>query len=1458
MKKITFCLLLFLAFFQSQGQVLVGNGTTLKNLPINPYYGYSYSQTIYQSSEINASGDITGLSWYYGGPVGNNIPNSQTLKVYLGHTSKNHFASDSDWEETSNFTEVYSGDIPVDGPGWVSINFSTPFDYNGTDNLIVATAELHPGYDNNNDFFVSYEVSGDRSLIYQNDTTLPNLTEPQSGSRLNFVPNIIFGGIAKACQTPFLLNTAMVSSSSAVIIWSNTVQGPDNSSQYYISESNVAPLPETFPNGNSTSFAMLSDLQADTLYHFWVRNICDGTVGEWSYPVSFRTECDPVSAITENFDTTPAGSIPSCWSKIIRGASTSYSSIATNVGESHTGANSIKLDNNSAPNTSDVILVLPKVNNLASGTHRLKFYADGNNTNSLIIGTLNNASNNATFTPFQTIATTTSYAEYTVDFGTYQGGDTYIGIKLNSATTYNPVFLDKIRWDATPACADVSGINTSDVSAQTATVNWTAGANETEWQIAYSPIADNAAPEALTPLEVSGISSKELTGLAVNTPYHIWVRSVCGGDYGEWVGPYNFRTACEAVATFNENFDAVTVPALPSCWSSIIRGNAAPFYVSVNSSAGVANSAPNTIVLSPGNYVTADTTNDVILVSPNLSTLSLGTHRVKFFARGNGNLQIGTLDGNSESSLFTSYENVSVTNTMAEYTIDFSAYSGTDAYLGFRINTTSTYTYTYIDDVRWELAPLCMDVTGIALQGTTADSATLSWTAGDSEAAWEIVYGNPATIDPSTLEPVLASDETTKEITGLESNTSYAAWVRSDCGSDKGAWIGPFLFKTACLPAETINENFDAVVTPGLPDCWSALIRGTASPNAALIRSSTSYPHSQTKSIELYNQNPTEQTDVILVSPQLSNLEDGTHRLRFYSSYYYPSEIQVGTLDNNTANAVFSHIQTISINSTYTEYVIDFTNWSTSDRYIGIRLSATNTNSYAFIDDVIWEANPTCPDVENIDVIGITTSDAYVYWEMGEIDAEAWEISYATSDVTNPESGTIIEEISVEDYTIDALTTDTEYNVWVRSICGTINGNWIGPVKFRTKCISGNSFNENFDSTPVTSLPTCWSKIIRGDSFAEFFASVLNTTIEPNSAPHCISMFNSTNNSGNDIILVSPPMDNLAAGTHQLSFYLKGNTANIQVGTLDDNTSENAIFTELTTVVANPAYTKYTIDFSGYTGTNTYIGIRHGGVSNTTIYIDDIVWEPIASETCSAVANVDENFDTTDIDALPECWTAILRGPSENSVDSIGVKATPSASQPNAVNIFKGLSGPQDDQILVLPQLSNLNAGTHRLAFYHAGPPCEIEVGTLSDNTDNAIFTLKETVSVNGDWTQAIVDFTNYTGTDTYIGLRLNSGNSPFLGMFIDNVVWSADLATGEFNNSKFAYYPNPVKNILNLSYEKNITDVKVYNLLGQEVIVKKFDANQAQIDMSGLASGTYILKVTANNTNKTFKIIKE
>jgi Secretion system C-terminal sorting domain len=90
------------------------------------------------------------------------------------------------------------------------------------------------------------------------------------------------------------------------------------------------------------------------------------------------------------------------------------------------------------------------------------------------------------------------------------------------------------------------------------------------------------------------------------------------------------------------------------------------------------------------------------------------------------------------------------------------------------------------------------------------------------------------------------------------------------------------------------------------------------------------------------------------------------------------------------------------------------------------------------------------------------------------------------------------------------------------------------------------------------------------------------------------------------------------------------------------------------------------------------------------------------------------------------------------------------------------------------------------------------------------------------------------------------------------SVICGVVLASNTFETSSLKTYPNPIKEILNISYDKNISKIVVYNLLGQEVVVKYLNSTEAKIDLSNLTAGNYILKLTSENEVKTIKVVKE
>jgi hypothetical protein len=83
-------------------------------------------------------------------------------------------------------------------------------------------------------------------------------------------------------------------------------------------------------------------------------------------------------------------------------------------------------------------------------------------------------------------------------------------------------------------------------------------------------------------------------------------------------------------------------------------------------------------------------------------------------------------------------------------------------------------------------------------------------------------------------------------------------------------------------------------------------------------------------------------------------------------------------------------------------------------------------------------------------------------------------------------------------------------------------------------------------------------------------------------------------------------------------------------------------------------------------------------------------------------------------------------------------------------------------------------------------------------------------------------------------------------------------LANQDFDMTQFTYYPNPVMDLLNITYSQDMTSVKVFNMVGQQLMSKQVNSNTIQVDMSNYANGAYFIQVTTENAMKTVRVIKK
>lgn len=112
--------------------------------------------------------------------------------------------------------------------------------------------------------------------------------------------------------------------------------------------------------------------------------------------------------------------------------------------------------------------------------------------------------------------------------------------------------------------------------------------------------------------------------------------------------------------------------------------------------------------------------------------------------------------------------------------------------------------------------------------------------------------------------------------------------------------------------------------------------------------------------------------------------------------------------------------------------------------------------------------------------------------------------------------------------------------------------------------------------------------------------------------------------------------------------------------------------------------------------------------------------------------------------------------------------------------------------------------------------------------------------------TTALVDGATYYATQTTTCESL-----PFA------VTIDFDLKTPSFNMNSLKYYPNPVSNVLTVTYSEAITGLKLYNMVGQQLMSKSVNSNETQLDMSHLPAGSYLLEITAGTKSKMVKLLK-
>lgn len=1115
-------------------------------------------------------------------------------------------------------------------------------------------------------------------------------------------------GAPPACATPTGLSSTSITTTGAALNWNASASGTVTGYEWEVRTSGAGGsgatgLTASGTTGAAVTTANVSSLTSNTTYSFYVRTNCgSGSFSAWAGPSSFTTPCTNATLpYFQDFESVTPPAIPSCTSIENAGSGNNWYT-SSNPGSGFT-TKALRYSYNSA-NAANAWFYLQPVTLTAGTSYRLLFKYGNNSTFyteklEVKYGTApNSASMTEPVVDYPAITGGTKQTSST-DFTPSATGTYYFGFHAYSIADQDQLYVDDIILMVTPTCEEPTALVFSNITSTDAQVDWTPPgvSSPVDYQVYVS--TSSTAPTGSTTPTLSNIAATtaNLTTLTPNTTYYVWVRSNCGGgDLSIWSAVASFKTLCTAATTFNENFDAVTTPALPSCWSKFLRGVAG--IADVTTATGNAHSTPNAVTL----YNSSSTPSaEIMLVSPPLSNIGAGTHRLKFWAKASvatEDLVIGTLDNTTSTANFTVVQTVDINTTYAEYTVDFTSFSGTDNLIAIKRLSTATFTNVYIDDIRWEVIPTCDAPSALVVSNITNAGADLDWTAPTigSPVNYQVYISTTNTAPTGSTTPTLTGVNNPVTLSSLAASTTYYVWVRTNCGgTGVSPWSSSVSFTTLCNAITSLpwTENFDGLSTIGatnFPNCWKKQNGDFATSNAAF----TTY--NDPRSAPNYVTEAWSATNEFLWTPGFQLTAGTSYDFSFWFAgdgfngwtgdvFYNTDQLGSGATQLGTS---FITAGTTPV-TTYTQVKNSFIPPSTGVYYFAIRINATSNPWYLGFDDFKLEVSPLCNEPTGVTVSNITTTGAKVDWTAPVAGSPvSYQLYYSTVNTAPTGSTTpTVSGVTALTYNLTGLSVSTTYYLWMRTFCGgTDVSAWTAvPVIFTTACNSEAipTANQSFD---VAAMPVCWSRALISGTID--WAPAANNDGVPSA--HTGARFMGKIYNASDALVISQPINMTTAGPAgaRINVWIYRSTANnatdrirFHINTTASLTGATQLLeifpkTTIAPAVASAGWYNYTADIpaSYNTEPTVYIlaqGTTDGSFSSYGIGFDDFKVEVIP--TCNEPTGVTvSNLTTTGAQVN---WTAPSSGsPVNYQIYYSTVNTPPTGSTTPTLTGVTGLS----------------------------------------------------------------------------------------------------------------------------------------------------------------------------------------
>lgn len=1045
----------------------------------------------------------------------------------------------------------------------------------------------------------------------------------------------------QTCPKPASLAMTQVEHNIATLTWQ------DNGAERWVVEHSLnADFSAATTQTVTSATATISNLTPTTRYYVRVKADCyDGEYSAFA-KTDFTTPCAPITESVwvesfANYSTTTM--LPNCWTRSLSyGNSTTASYVYPNVSTSANAkydavggglyfSHSVYV----SPNTYTLIAT-PKFD-YALQDKELAFYHKLNTTRinplfELVVGVMSNPNDPSTFVAIESISDTTrTWVGRYINLETAPADYQYIAFKFqdlgdgsyqNSGVT---MYIDNLELHLRPNCDMVTDLDVVFGNEPRAVdVTFQPGGIETEWVIDYKL-------KGTTEWTSMQVTSNNVTirGLRDKKQYDIRVRAVCATDevsnwlYGE------FSTECSYIpAVWSENFNTSDTSNIstPLCWNiyegaytydgitypyanqGVIDGDTAYMHFRVSSSTQKQSIATPTFS-EPinGSQVEFKLKRSAMLID---SRFTVGA-----WVEGDSSTYVELLDVTPENTSWNNFTILLHSLTPLHNQIIFTA----------KNPATSGYSIPiyYLDNVTVNPIGACPKPYSLKVDSLATNAAKISWTKAYQETEWHVDYKLSSDSEWTALAPNPTTTPTAL-ITGLQPGTSYDIRVQAVCGVDANSdFISLSLF-TECISTDELSENFDAVATGYLPNCWKGYSKtpAIAFPKVEDALASNGVP---TKAVKMIGSSP-----LFLISQKMSGDISNymvTFKLNKQSSS--SAAIQIGYMTDPTDTTTFVSVGTYDNGTNYKNYVTHYATFpanSGTDLHVAFRHGAVAGYSYSdyssnYIDDVVIDTVPTCIPLRGI---ALSNTDAYsttLTITANDASQSNWEYAYTTDLTATPADSLVRGTTTQTTTTVANLTPNTSYKFWARAVCGTDRSTWSNAQITKTDCAASLNvgFTENFDNIAIDQLPDCWQRI--------------STTSSPNvvaadTGNGVSSKAVKFQDSKPQFLVLPEASVPLAALEVKFKLNKEGSTNKMQIGYLSDPTDQNTFVAvaDLENTV-NKTMVQYSISFENVVdnGSNRYIAFRYGDVGSVTqstywyYWLDDI--EIIASPVCSAVTN---------------------------------------------------------------------------------------------------------------------------------------------------------------------------------------------------------------------------------------------